>query len=223
MLVFRKFETSPNKCGAEMQKEKLKSADKRIKPKMKTQNPYDAMREKLLIAGIRELEEHGLNDFSLRRVASACEISCAAPYRHFKSKEDLIIGIIAYINKQWLLLAEQIAAAYADNPKKRLTEIGVSHIRFWIANPNFRSVLLMEDHDPNSQRLAERKKISDSIEKEIHLYCESVGIKNPKEKTVSMAFRSLIYGSVLLLGNGEVENSEKTVSEIRKAFDKILK
>ncbi|MBQ9131598.1 MAG: helix-turn-helix transcriptional regulator, partial [Clostridia bacterium] len=52
-----------------------------------------AVRERLIIAGIRELEAHGLNDFSLRRVAVACEVSCAAPYRHFKDKEELILEI----------------------------------------------------------------------------------------------------------------------------------
>ncbi len=181
------------------------------------------MREKLIIAGIHELEEHGLNDFSLRRVAAACEISCAAPYRHFKSKEDLIIGIIEYINKQWLLLEEQIAKSFEKNPERRLIEIGVAHIRFWIANPNFRSVLLMEDNDPESPRRTERKKISDSIEEEIHIYCESVNASPERESEISLSFRAFIYGSVLLLGNGEIENSDSGICKIRSGIENILK
>ena len=50
----------------------------------------DSVREQLIIAGIAELENHGIADFSLRRVASVCNISCAAPYKHFKNKEMLI-------------------------------------------------------------------------------------------------------------------------------------
>ena len=55
-----------------------------------------SVREQLIVAGISELETHGVADFSLRRVASACNISCAAPYKHFKSKEALVEGIFDY-------------------------------------------------------------------------------------------------------------------------------
>ena len=64
----------------------------------------DELALSLVIAGIREIESHGLSDFSLRRVASMCGVSCAAPYRHYKSKGDLILAIISYVNSQWELL-----------------------------------------------------------------------------------------------------------------------
>ena len=66
----------------------------------------------LIIAGIDELEEHGLHDFSLRRVANRCGVSCAAPYRHFQNKDALILAIISYVNKQWAMLGKQVIAAY---------------------------------------------------------------------------------------------------------------
>ncbi len=37
-----------------------------------------------------ELEEYGVRDFSLRRVASRVGVSRTAPYRHFASKQDLL-------------------------------------------------------------------------------------------------------------------------------------
>ena len=52
-----------------------------------------SVREQLITAGIAELEAHGIADFSLRRGANYCNISCAAPYKHFKSKEALIESI----------------------------------------------------------------------------------------------------------------------------------
>ena len=189
---------------------------------MAKSNETEQLREKLIIAGIHELEEHGMNDFSLRRVAVACEVSCAAPYRHFKSKEDLIIGIINYINSRWIMLQEQICIAFPDDKKRRLIEIGVAHIRFWIANPNFRSVILMDDADESSQRRAERKKISDSIERELHAYCTESGVANEDFARISYAFRALIYGTVLLLGNGEIDNDQVTIDNIKKQFSDIL-
>ena len=182
----------------------------------------EAVRERLIIASIRELETHGLNDFSLRRVAVACGVSCAAPYRHFKDKDELILEIIRYINRQWSLLQEQIVKAFVDNDLKCIVEIGVAHIRFWIANPKFRSILLLDDPVPNSPRHAERNKISEGIDTMIHTYCEKRGIPSVESAKKSYAFQAFIYGSVLMLGNQELANDETTFAMIRAQLEKTV-
>ncbi len=182
----------------------------------------DAVRERLIVAGIRELEEHGLNDFSLRRVAMACELSCAAPYRHFRSKDDLILEIIRYINRQWTLLQEQITAAFPTDDRRRLLEIGIAHIRFWIANPNFRSVLLLDEPDTDSPRHRERNLINQGLERLIGGYCERKGLPSSRAEEISYEYRALIYGTVLMLGNQELANDQKTIAMVRERLNAIL-
>lgn len=181
-----------------------------------------AVRERLIIAGIRELETHGLNDFSLRRVAVASEVSCAAPYRHFRDKEELILEIIRYINRQWALLQEQITCAFPADEVRCLSEIGVAHIRFWIANPNFRSVLLLDASEQDNPRLVERRKISDGISSLIRAYCQKRGDEDKKTAEKVYAFQALIYGTVLMLGNQELSNDSTTISMIRSRLGEIL-
>ena len=89
---------------------------------MDTEQELTSVREQLLNAGLAELEAHGVGDFSLRRVAAACDLSCAAPYRHFKDKETLINAVLTHIQSQLRLLLEQIAAVYPDDPRRQLTE-----------------------------------------------------------------------------------------------------
>lgn len=181
-----------------------------------------AVRERLIIAGIRELEAHGLNDFSLRRVAVASEVSCAAPYRHFRDKEELILEIIRYINRQWTLLQEQIILAFPSDSTRALTELGIAHIRFWIANPNFRSVLLLDTPEQEDPRLAERRKISEGISSLIRTYCRERGDSAEKEAEKVYAFQALIYGTVLMLGNQELSNDSETIAMIRTRLGAIL-
>lgn len=181
-----------------------------------------AVRERLIIAGIRELETHGLNDFSLRRVAVASEVSCAAPYRHFRDKEELILEIIRYINRQWTLLQEQIILAFPSDSTRALTELGIAHIRFWIANPNFRSVLLLDTPEQDDPRLAERRKISEGISSLIRTYCRERGDSAEKEAEKVYAFQALIYGTVLMLGNQELSNDGETIAMIRTRLGAIL-
>lgn len=181
-----------------------------------------AVRERLILAGIRELENHGLNDFSLRRVAVACEVSCAAPYRHFKDKEELILEIIHYINHQWTLLEEQIIRAIPADEVRLPVELGLAHIRFWIANPNFRSVLLLDDPTPNNPRLVERRKISSGIEAQIKGYCQKQGFDEATTEEKVYAFQALVYGTVLMLGNRELSNTDATIHMIRRQLERIL-
>lgn len=181
-----------------------------------------AVRERLILAGIRELENHGLNDFSLRRVAVACEVSCAAPYRHFKDKEELILEIIHYINHQWTLLEEQIIQAIPADEVRCPVELGLAHIRFWIANPNFRSILLLDDPTPNNPRLVERRKISSGIEAQIRGYCQKQGFDDTTTAEKIYAFQALIFGTVLMLGNQELSNTDATIRMIRGQLERIL-
>ncbi len=48
------------------------------------------VKTRLLLAGLNELSEYGVRDFSLRRAAEAAGVSCAAPYRYFKGKEEYV-------------------------------------------------------------------------------------------------------------------------------------
>ena len=59
------------------------------------------LRDDLIRAGIDEINAHGANGFSIRRVAVACGVSSAAPYKHFKDKDDFIIFIIKDIRSRF--------------------------------------------------------------------------------------------------------------------------
>ena len=101
------------------------------------------LRTRLILAGLKELEEHGIKDFSLRRVAIMAEVSCAAPYRHFKNKDQLILGVLQYIKDDWFLLCKQISSVFANDLPSLAKELCASAVKFWIANGNFLSVLFL--------------------------------------------------------------------------------
>jgi AcrR family transcriptional regulator len=51
-------------------------------------------REQLIRAGLQELNEYGIQNFSTRRVAKRCGVSCATPYKHFKDTQEFIAAIL---------------------------------------------------------------------------------------------------------------------------------
>ena len=182
----------------------------------------DDLRHALIIAGIKEVEAHGLADFSLRRVAAECGVSCAAPYRHFKSKSDLILAIIEYINEQWSFLERQIFEIYASDMKKKLIELCVANIRFWIANPNFRSIMMMDDRGLDTLQLRERSRISDETKALILEYCQGLRLSEEETERVSFSVRSILYGAAQMLGSGELRNTPENIEMIRLCLDAAL-
>ena len=50
---------------------------------------HEELKKALILEGIRQIEQNGINGLSLRKTATECGVSCAAPYRHLKAKQDL--------------------------------------------------------------------------------------------------------------------------------------
>ena len=177
----------------------------------------DTVRDRLIVAGADEISQYGMTNFSLRRVASACNVSCAAPYKHFKNKEDFILEIIRYINRQWELLCEQILSLFDNDPLRRLTEVCVAYVRFWVANPNYRSILAMSEKEP------ERAEKSVSVADMVRKYCAGNGDGPDETERTVWAIKAILYGMTSMMESGELENSPKTYDHIRATIEKELK
>ncbi len=152
----------------------------------------NSVRTRLILAGISEIEEHGVNDFSLRRAALSAQVSCAAPYRHFKDKEEFISEIIKYICSKWELLCHEIVTVFAGDTRRKVIELAVANLRFWFANPNFRSVLMTVSQTGADGLLQFDSPLMHAIDE----LCGVGDIAEMKKFTV----RAMIYGSLTLMG-----------------------
>ena len=181
---------------------------------MEHYNEKESLRDRLIIAGIDEIAQKGVTDFSLRRVAAACNTSCAAPYKHFKNKDELILAIIDYINSQWVLLKENILGVFKSDTQKALTEVCIAYIRFWMTNPNYRTVLSRETHN----FLSDRSQIGELVS----AYCDENSIPGKEKQERIYAVTALIYGTTSMLENNELPNDESTFSMVRSSIARIL-
>ncbi len=170
---------------------------------------HEELRKALILAGIREIEKNGINGLSLRKVATQCGVSCAAPYRHFESKSTFVFAIISYVNAQWALLKEHVAASFADNKPKMIIEICVATVLFWRANPNFKSVIMLDDGMLDDEQKKEKNRIADEIAQMASEICE----KDKIEKTVFLV-RAVMYGAAA--------DMSVSTSLIRSCLESIL-
>lgn len=182
----------------------------------------ESVRERLLVAGIREIEEHGFNDFSLRRVAAACELSCAAPYRHFKSKEELLREILSYLSSRRDMLMTEALAASEGDLRAQLIDVSVQYIRFLIVTPSYLSILFHEASlsGGGSDRFAVMR--DDGLYEAASAFADSVGMSAEKKEMLIFSLRAMLYGTVVLIRAGDQNEIEGAISNFRRKLEAEL-
>lgn len=183
----------------------------------------DGVRTRLILSGISELCCHGVRDFSLRRVALTAEVSCAAPYRHFKDKDELILEIIKYIFSKWQLLCREIESAYSEDTERLIVELAAANVAFWAANGNFRSVLTLEAGDETEGTRAEMRKFDAPVVSAIRRLGLCRKMSEDKIEALEFFVTSLVYGTVMLIISGRTESTVSAVDKMRAVIEGELK
>lgn len=112
------------------------------------------LRESLIKMGLKLFNEGGEENFTIRKVAALCNVSHTAPYRHFKSKEELINAISEYVFTKFQDSLNEIVETYKNDPSERIVELGKKYVWFMVENPDYlkfafltksKSVTVMEE------------------------------------------------------------------------------
>jgi len=93
------------------------------------------LREALVTAGRKLLEEKGLRGFTLRECARRASVSHAAPGHHFASLDDLMAELAARGFRELAAAMTTEAERAGDDPTARLVSLGVGYMAFAAANP----------------------------------------------------------------------------------------
>lgn len=98
------------------------------------------LRQALIDAGIRIINEKGEDNLSLRKVAAACDVSHAAPYAHFKNKDELLEAMKKNVTDR---ITDELRAAVnmGRNTEESIILMGKAYISFFSQNPDYYTFL----------------------------------------------------------------------------------
>lgn len=102
------------------------------------------LRQDLIEKGIELLNEEGYANLSLRKVAKACSVSHAAPYNHFKDKDELLLAMQQHVEMEFARVMQDAARENAGGDV--LMELGLAYIRFFIQNPAYFRFMQTQDN-----------------------------------------------------------------------------
>ncbi len=178
------------------------------------------IRRQLILAGMDELDQYGVQHFSVRRIAKACGISCAAPYKHFADKDQFIAAIIEYINSQWHQRQQEILRQFPSNTRRQLLEISMAYVQFLVENPHFRSIIMMRDRAFDQKYSQMRGGLTELSRQLVERYCREVQMPEKTAVVKTYIVRSLIYGAALMFDNGEVAYTQEMMEAVREAINR---
>lgn len=101
------------------------------------------LKEILIKNGLLLLNKVGYQDFSIRKVAAMSGVSHAAPYKHFKDKEELITAISMSVVKSFKNSLAETALIFAAQPHMCLIELGKKYVQFMVENPEYMKSLFL--------------------------------------------------------------------------------
>ena len=178
------------------------------------------LREELIEAGIREINEYGANGFSVRRVATACGVSSAAPYKHFKDKKEFLSAIIDYVNDQWAEAQDAVLANCPDTPRDQMVAVATFYVSFLMEHPHYRQILMLKNADFDNLYHRKRGEINSVTEKIMLRVKEAYNLPDDVWARKKLMVRSLLFGSVFMFDSGEFRYTPESLEHVRYIIDR---
>ena len=99
----------------------------------------DNTRTRIIYAAMAAVRQYGLEGVRIQQVSEFAGITPGAIYRHFASKEQLLIECFTYVDKQAAAIFEHLQfnpLAMLTDPMGAVKELWQPYFRFWVAHPD---------------------------------------------------------------------------------------
>jgi AcrR family transcriptional regulator len=179
------------------------------------------LRDQLILAGIDELKQYGFQAFSVRRIATQCGVSCAAPYKHFEDKQGFFRAIIGYIEDRWSERQQAVLSrCEGGTTREKLLAVSLEYIRFLAENSQFRAIIMLRHEDFHEKYGAFMGKLSKTTFELVSAYCAEVHMSDEVRVRKTFVVRSIIYGAALMFDNGELPYTQENVEMVSYCIDR---
>ncbi len=108
------------------------------------ENKFTARQIEIIKAATKRIDEHGIQDLTIKTLAADLNLSEAALYRHFKSKNEILLGLLTYFISE---MKERLSVTLSNTDQSASTllkNLFDSQLRSFVKNPSIVSVIFSE-------------------------------------------------------------------------------
>jgi AcrR family transcriptional regulator len=175
---------------------------------------HGALREQLLEAVRQLIEEKGPGGFSVSEACRMANVSTAAPYKHFRDREEILHAVILEAMHRMGDAMQAAADAHPPGDPERIVALGRAYIGFARAEPGiFAAMFGHASTHAEDPALAEEGRGKFAIV--IRVVAEHLGraMDDPEVNARAYALWCAVHGHCFLVLDGKADKTEITVSE----------
>ncbi len=181
---------------------------------------HGSLKEALVAAALELIEESGPAGFSFSEAARRAGVSAAAPYRHFRDRDELIAEVA---RQGFELFTEQLAAAWNDgrpSPLQAFETMGRAYLEFARTERSFFATMFQPNlgtpDDPSLRQARARSfdTLRDAAEAVARL---APADRRPPAAMVAHHFWALVHGLACLYGDPATARSPIAPEELLEA------
>lgn len=177
------------------------------------------MKKDLMDKAAELVEKKGAQAVSMRDLAKKVGVSTMAAYRHYKSKDELLLAVAAYGFDRLTQVGNE-AAGREETVQKKLEAVLFAYYQFGRSHHNLFELMFsplkkkesLSSHFQNSARASYAQ-----FARYVHEFIGAKKLKNQKfENQYSSAFWAYIHGMTVLASNGYLSAIESSPKEMEK-------
>jgi TetR/AcrR family fatty acid metabolism transcriptional regulator len=107
-------------------------------------NKFSERQIEIIEAATKRIDEHGIQDLTIKTLAADLNLSEAALYRHFKSKNEILLGLLTYFIEEMKDRLDVILSNKDRSPSELLKDLFDSQLKTFVQKPSVVSVIFSE-------------------------------------------------------------------------------
>jgi AcrR family transcriptional regulator len=169
--------------------------------------PRETARARILDTAYELFSKHGIRAVGIDRIIAEAQIAKATLYRHFPSKEDLVIAFLDMRERRWTHeWLEARTELLAPRPQERVLFV-FDALDEWFHRSDYEgcsfiNTLLEVDESENPIHREAVRHLS-VVRETLERYAEQAGAQNPEE--MSYQLQILMMGAIVSAARGDLE------------------
>jgi AcrR family transcriptional regulator len=165
-------------------------------------------------------------EVSVREAARRAGVSPGAPFRHFPSRDALMIAVAAEAQRRFRAEIEvALAAAPSDDPLAQVRSLGLAYLRWAMKNPAHFEIISTGkyfDHDASGELSRDNAEIIAMMARLLGEAAARGKLRDGDLKRTQIAARALVYGFARMLIDGHFPRWGVAEDEIEPMAEGIL-
>jgi len=187
------------------------------------------LKETLIESAFSVCEYEGYEQMSLRSIAKSANVSQTAPYRHFKTKQDLLAEVAkrGFVELKDVLINASDRTKIAEDPQERFLDMGLAYLNFGLEKQNIYD-LMNGPECPKDDYPELKTEAQETFAILIAVIVElKPGINEAELEMMSIKHWATLHGLVSLLRNKDIAESEwgagPALRTVKKDLRKFLR